>query len=74
VGTVAPSARSGQALGCPLGAAQVRLPAAGAGLENPPDKVRQQREQQQHKYASDPDQEVQRHFRRVDLFLIHASR
>ena len=36
--------------------------------------MRQQREQQQHEDASDPDQEVQRHFRRVDLFLVHASR
>jgi hypothetical protein len=43
-------------------------------LEDPPDKVGQQREDQQHEYASDPDQEVQRHFWRIDVFLIHASR
>ena len=41
-------------------------------LEDPPNKVGQQREQQQHEYASDPDQEVQRHFWRVNLFLIHT--
>ena len=43
-------------------------------LEDPPDKVGQQGEDQQHEYATDPDQEVQRHFRRIDLFLVHASR
>ena len=60
------------ALGCPTG----RSPhwSAQAWLENSPHKVRQQREQQQHKHPANPDQEVRRQLRRVDFFLVHASR
>ena len=42
------------------------------GLEDPPDKVRQEREQQQHEYSANPDEEVPRHSGVVDLFLVHA--
>lgn len=42
-------------------------------LEEPPDEVREEREQEQHKHPADPDQEVHRQLRRVDFLLIHAS-
>ena len=39
-------------------------------LEDPPQKVRQKREQQQHEYSADPDEEVQGHLWIIDPFLI----
>ena len=41
-------------------------------LEKSPNKVRQECEQQQHEYPANPDEEVQRQLRRVDLFFVHA--
>jgi hypothetical protein len=43
-----------------------------SALEEPPHKVRQQCEQQQHKHPANPYQEVQGHLRRVDFFLVHT--
>ena len=34
----------------------------------------QEGEQQQHENATHPDEEIQRHFGIVDLFLVHAPR
>jgi hypothetical protein len=45
---------------------------ARSALEEPPHKVRQQCEQQQHKHPANPYQEVQGHLRRVDFFLVHT--
>ncbi len=41
-------------------------------LNNMPDEVRQEGKQQQHEHSSHPDQKIERHFRRVDLLLVHA--
>jgi hypothetical protein len=43
-------------------------------LEEPPHEVCQQREQQQHEHPTNPNQKIQSHLRRVDLFFVHASR
>jgi hypothetical protein len=42
-------------------------------LEDPPDKVRQKRSQQQHEHSADPNQKIQRHLRRIDFLLVDAS-
>ena len=41
-------------------------------LNNSPDEVREEGKQEQHEHASHPDQKIKRHFRRIDLPLIHA--
>jgi hypothetical protein len=50
----------------PVGSAQ-------SPLKDPPHKVRQQREQQKHEYSAHPDQKVQRHLGRIDIFFVHAK-
>src|ERR1700677_3126074 len=51
---------------------QLTRSTARSALEEPPHKVRQQCEQQQHKHPANPYQEVQGHLRRVDFFLVHT--
>ncbi len=41
-------------------------------LENLPNEVRQQREDRQHEYSADPDQEIHCHLGIVDLFFVHV--
>lgn len=43
-------------------------------LEDPPNKVRQKREKQQHEHTAHPDQKVQGHLWIVDFFFVHGSR